>query len=223
VILARLDSARFPGKALLPLAGKPIISHVLERLRRCRGLDTIVLATTGREIDKPLAEYFEKIGGNVYRGVEEEVGNVAQRFVSAARSVDADYAFRVNGDSPFPDPRLIQHGIELMEEGVDLVTNLIRRTYPYGVSAELVRVSCLESELSKLDAEEQEHVTARFYAYPERFLIRSLVDCPWPSCEIRLTVDEPSDLGVLEVVLGRVAKDPILADLTEIIAAARVE
>jgi spore coat polysaccharide biosynthesis protein SpsF len=186
-------------------------------------LDTIVLATTSREVDKPLAEYFERIGGQVYRGVEEEVGNVAQRFVSAARSVGADYAFRVNGDSPFPDPWLIQQGIESMEGGVDLVTNLMRRTYPYGVSAELVRISCLEEELPKLDAREREHVTARFYAYPERFLIRSLVDCPWPSCGIRLTVDEPGDLDVLEMVLGRVAKEPILADLTDVIAAARVE
>ena len=106
IILARLDSARLPAKALKNLCGKPLIARVLERLRAVCGLETVVLATTARQVDDALADYFTSMGGAVYRGPPEENDNVAMRFVSAARVVGATYAYRVNGDSPFPSAEL---------------------------------------------------------------------------------------------------------------------
>ncbi len=222
VILARLDSARLPGKALLSLMGMPIIEHALRRIERCRQFDSIILATTGRDVDTPLADFFCSAGGLVYRGGPDEVVNVAKRFVSAAKSVGADYALRVNGDSPFPDPWLLQQGVGLIDGSVDLVTNLVMRTYPYGVSAELVRIDCLEKELPGLTQNEQEHLTTCFYAHPERFLVRSIPPCPWPKCQTRLTVDEPGDLAVLERVLKALKIPPVEADIPAIIAAANL-
>jgi spore coat polysaccharide biosynthesis protein SpsF len=221
VILARLDSSRLPGKALLPLAGMPIIEHVLRRMERCGVFDSIVLATTGRSVDLPLAEFFASAGGLVYRGADDEVNNVAKRFVSAAKSVGAEFALRVNGDSPFPDPGLIRQGVNLLNSSTDLVTNLVDRTYPYGVSAELVRVACLEEQLPSLSEKEKEHVTACFYGHLDRFQIRSTADCPWPPCKLRLTVDEPGDIAVLEEVLSQLTVLPTEADLLSIIEAAK--
>jgi spore coat polysaccharide biosynthesis protein SpsF len=220
VVLARLDSTRFPGKALMPLVGMPIIEHVLRRLQRCHGIDSVILATTGRDVDTPLADFFHSAGGLVYRGAVDEVHNVAKRFVSAARSVDADYALRVNGDSPFPDPWLIHQGMTLIDGEVDLVTNLLARTYPYGVSAELIRVDCLTKELPRLTEKEQEHLTSCFYRQPERFRIMSLQDCPWPNCKTRLTVDEPGDLDLLSKTLGMLSVLPVEADIAAIISSA---
>ena len=57
VIGARLNSSRLPGKQLLPLAGRPLIAHIVERLRHVEGLDQIVLATTADDFNKPLRDW----------------------------------------------------------------------------------------------------------------------------------------------------------------------
>src|SRR5262245_36417688 len=110
IIVARMDSRRFPGKALCKLAGIPLIEHTLRRLERCGVFEQIVLATTQRDCDDILAARFTAMGGRVYRGSDEEVDNVAQRFVFAAKSIEAEYALRANGDSPLVDRWLIAQG-----------------------------------------------------------------------------------------------------------------
>jgi spore coat polysaccharide biosynthesis protein SpsF len=215
-----MDSRRFPGKALRELAGMPIIEHALRRLERCECFDHVVLATTGRSVDDALAERFAEFGGRVYRASDDEVHDVAKRFVSAAKSVGASVAMRANGDSPFPDRWLIEQGMALLANDPDLVTNLLPRSYPYGISVELVNVEALRRELPNITEAQREHVTACFYAAPERFNIMSVPPCPWPPCPMRLTVDEPADLDALEKVLARLPCPVLDADMPTIIAAA---
>jgi spore coat polysaccharide biosynthesis protein SpsF len=220
IILARLDSSRFPGKALRELASVAIIEHVLRRLERCEVFDDIVLATTSRKCDDALAEYFIAAGGTVYRATNDEVHNVAKRFVSAAQSVGATVAMRANGDSPFPDRWLIEQGVAALTDEPDLVTNLLPRSYPYGISVELVKVAILERELASLDAAQTEHVTAVFYAEPGRFRIATVPLCPWDPCPMRLTVDEPGDLTQLEQLVSCLEAPVLEADMPSIIEAA---
>jgi spore coat polysaccharide biosynthesis protein SpsF len=220
IILARMDSSRFPGKQLKLLGGLPIIEHVLRRLERCEVFDSIVLATTSRDCDEALADYFEAAGGKVYRAADDEVLDVAKRFVSAADSVGATYAMRANGDSPFPDAWLIGQGMAQLAGAPDLVTNLRPRSYPYGISVELVKVDTLRRELPALSESQREHVTACFYAAPDRFKIAAVPPCPWPPCPMRLTVDEPGDLEALEQVVARLPVPVLEADMPTIIAAA---
>lgn len=220
IILARLDSRRFPGKALQKLGDKAVIEHVLRRLQACQAFDHIVLATTGRACDDPLALHFAELGGTVYRAPDDEFANVAKRFVSAAAAVGADYALRANGDSPFLDCWLIGQGIDKLTEQPDLVTNLLPRSYPYGISVELVRIATLAAELPALDDAAQEHVTACFYQQPDRFNIVSVPPCPWPPCQMRMTVDEPEDLDRLNALLLRLGPSGTSADMPAVIAAA---
>lgn len=216
-----MDSSRLPGKALLPLAGMPLITRVHQRLRQILPGISIVLATTQRSCDDPLAEAFQRMGGLVYRGGTEETNDVASRFVSAARLCEADYALRVNGDSPFPSGELFEAARSLLGDGIDLVTNIMPRSYPYGVSIEAVRVATLAQKLPHLSAAEREHVTAVFYAHPEDFRIKALPPCQWETCPLRLTVDEREDLGRMEQIFSHLGDNPELASLPEIIAAAR--
>jgi len=222
VILARLDSSRLPGKALLPVAGIPLILRVYRRLMSQLEHLPIVLATTDRPCDSPLAEVFEAHGGRVYRGGAEEVQNVAKRFIEAAKSVGADYALRINGDSPFPSYELLTSALPFIKAGQsDLITNLLPRTYPYGISLEVVRVSSLDKHLPLLSDSEKEHVTAVFYAHPDSFQITAVPPSPWEPCPHRLTVDEPGDLALMERIFALLGPHPETATLPEVIAAAR--
>ncbi|MBL8986386.1 MAG: NTP transferase domain-containing protein, partial [Gemmatimonadetes bacterium] len=54
-IEARMRSSRLPGKVLLPLLGQPMLARMIERLRRVRGADAIVVATTEHDADDPIA------------------------------------------------------------------------------------------------------------------------------------------------------------------------
>lgn len=222
IVLARMDSSRLPGKALRDLGGMPVIGHVLRRLESCGVFESrIVLATTRRPCDSPLVECFAALGGGIYLASEDELANVAKRFVGAARSMGAVYALRVNGDSPFPDPRLVREAAAVLgSKTPDLVTNLMPRTYPYGISAEIVRVATLDENLPRLTAVQQEHVTAVFYDEPERFQIATTPPCPWPWAGVRFTVDEPDDLSILQRMIARLPCSALDANLPALIAAA---
>lgn len=220
IILARLDSRRFPGKALQKLGDMTVIEQVFRRLQRCETFDHILLATTGRTCDDPLAEHFASLGGGVYRAENDEFSNVAKRFVSAARSVGADYALRANGDSPFLDRWLITQGMAGLDDTPDLVTNLLPRSYPYGVSVELVRTETLAKELPALDDACQEHVTACFYKEPDKFKILAVPPCPWLPCAMRLTVDKPEDLQRLQAVLDHLPTPALETEMPALIATA---
>lgn len=223
IILARLDSRRFPGKALQRLEDMTVIEHVLRRLEHCNVFDSIVLATTARACDDALAAHFTALGGQVYRATEDEVNDVARRFVSAARSVGAVYALRANGDSPFLDPWLVREGVHLLITEPDLATNLLPRSYPYGVSVEIVKVSALASVLEEMDNAEREHVTAFIYNHAERFQIASTPMCPWPACSTRLTIDEPQDLERLQRLIQKLQVPALEIGITSMIAAANAE
>lgn len=101
VIQARLDSARFPGKALAPLAGRPILSHVIARARRISLADDIVLATSDRAVDDPLAALAREEGIAVFRG---SLGDVVRRTLDCALTHEFEVVARLCGDSPFLSP-----------------------------------------------------------------------------------------------------------------------
>jgi spore coat polysaccharide biosynthesis protein SpsF len=196
IILARMDSARLPGKVLADLGGRPVLDHVRSRLP-AESLSAVVLATSDRAIDDPLADYAASRGIGLYRG---SAGNVAGRFVAAAGAHGLGAAFRVNGDSPFLEPRLFREAAALFHlRGGDLTTNLSPRTYAYGVSVELVRVAALEAALLETDdPEDREHVTRVLYRTLPAGRIVSLAPGPYAPNNVsagpRLAIDTQDDL-----------------------------
>ena len=127
IIVARMDSSRLPGKALTDIEGRALISYVIERAKRINALTTLALATTKRTIDNKLAEFAIDAGISVYRG---SVDDVALRVIECAREFEAQYFVRLNGDSPFLDPELINASEIKCHDGFDLISNLICRTFP---------------------------------------------------------------------------------------------
>ena len=159
-VQARMASQRFPGKALAPLAGKPVIEHVLWRIVQAVASDRIVLCTSRQIADDPLAGFVSGLGVSVYRGPVE---NVVRRFQNALKEYPCERFFRVCGDSPLLDPGLFERFLAV-GGNPDLVTNTFPRTFPKGQSLELIRSRPFAAlDCAYLTAEELEHPTMFYY------------------------------------------------------------
>ena len=117
IVQARNGSSRFPRKVFAEIAGRPVLGHIIDRLRRCRRLDEIVIATSTRDIDREIADYADKQGVRSFTGSENDVQS---RYLDAAKKYRIDVIVRICGDSPFIDPDMIDRLIdELLQKGGD--------------------------------------------------------------------------------------------------------
>src|SRR5471032_937748 len=119
VIQARMGSTRLPGKVLKPVAGKPLLWHIVHRLKACRLIEDIAIATTTNPLDEAIVEFGAAEGVSVVRGPEDDV---LARFAMAAEALDADVIVRVSSDAPFIDAGFVDHLIAtLIEQDGDYV------------------------------------------------------------------------------------------------------
>jgi spore coat polysaccharide biosynthesis protein SpsF len=192
-----MSSARFPGKMLAPFRGRPLIAQVLERFRQCDLHSRIVVLSSLDPTDDPLADYVaNRCGVPVFRG---ELDNVVARFQAALGEHPCEWFVRISGDSPLIDVSLVQAMIGLSDRDHDVVSNVVRRTFPPGQSVECVRsdVVCgLKS--NDLTPDQREHVTKVFYDRPDAWRMRSVI-CAEPKwAGVRMVVDQLDDLRALE-------------------------
>lgn len=208
VIQARLDSTRFPGKALALLAGRPLLSHVIARASRIAAIDEIVLATSDRAVDDPIAALGEQSGLPVFRG---SLADVVQRTLGCARAYDLDVVARVCGDSPFLAPSLFERGLALQEEtDADLVSNTVVRSYPKGLSVEVFPRRTLERIVEDTSApgHRGELMMSYVYAQPDRFRTVSFGSDRPELGATSLAVDTPEDLERAEALIAALGCDP---------------
>ena len=200
IIQARLGSTRLPGKVLHLIKGKPLIVHMLNRLKRCRMIDTLVLATSSLPHDRPLLELasHEKIEG--FTGSEEDV---LDRFYQAAKLYQADVVVRLTGDCPLIDPTVTDLVIERhLKGGKDYTSNTVTRSYPRGLDTEAMSFNALKKTSKEATKPyEREHVTPYIFEHPDRFSIQQVVAEPFlHEPGLRLTVDTPEDFALIQKI-----------------------
>jgi len=115
VIPARFASSRFPGKALAPLAGKPMLQHVWERASLSRYLSDVVVATD----DERIASAVRKFGGRVRMTSAAHLSGT-DRLAEVASAENATIYVNIQGDEPLIDPEAIDAAI-LSVDGDDSV------------------------------------------------------------------------------------------------------
>ena len=101
IVQARMGSSRLPGKVLKEILGKPVLWHLINRLKRANLIDKIVIATTVKEIDKPILELAEKLGIDGFAGSED---NVLDRYYQAAKKYSTAHIMRLTADCPLIAP-----------------------------------------------------------------------------------------------------------------------
>lgn len=195
-----------------------MLGHVLDRVRRCTGIDGLCIATSIDRADDVIEDFARAEGVGVYRG---SLDDVAGRMFDAATAAKADALVRINADSPLIDPAIIDRAIDLFRvETPDLVTNVLRRTFPKGQSVEVIATPALGAARAMMTAPaEREHVTTWFYANPSRFRIVAF-EAETSRGEMQLSVDTPADLARVEAILLRLGKPAWSHGLEAIIAAA---
>ncbi|MFH2135419.1 MAG: glycosyltransferase family protein [Pseudomonadota bacterium] len=200
-IEARMTSSRLPGKVLMQAAGKPMLEHLVERLRAVPSLDGVVLATTVNATDDELEDFSKKVGIVCYRGSEQDV---MARVIGAAETAGADIVVEITGDCPIIDPQIVEQTIAMFKaHQADYVSNAHIRSYPDGMDVQVFHLSTLKRSMSMTeDMLDHEHVTLHIRNHPEIFSHVHLVAPPeihWP--ELGLTLDEPKDFELIKKVI----------------------
>jgi glutamate-1-semialdehyde 2,1-aminomutase/spore coat polysaccharide biosynthesis protein SpsF len=207
IVQARMASTRLPGKVLADLAGRPLLWHVVRRVRRARRVDRVVVATSRDAADDPLARFCEAEGIDCYRGSQDDV---LDRFYRAARAHAADVVVRVTGDCPLIDPAVIDRVLDAYHAGAgEYVTNTLRYTYPDGLDVEVFGAEALaRAWLKARKPSEREHVTS-YLRTPGLFRVHNVEnDTDLAPRGLRWTVDDPADLEFVRRVYEALADRP---------------
>ena len=200
-IEARMTSSRLPGKVLLPVNGRPLLEHLVRRLRAAASLTDIVLATTVNSTDDVLVSFAREIGIQCFRGSEEDVMG---RVVGAAAAADADLVVEITGDCPLIDPSIVETVIRTFRANdAAYVSNAHVRSFPDGMDVQVFRRATLErSAAMTREPLDREHVTLHIRSHPELFRAVHVVAPPelhWP--ELGLTLDEPGDYELIRRII----------------------
>jgi len=199
-IEARMTSSRLPGKVLLPVEGKPVLLHIIDRLKKSRLIDDVVVATTINQTDDAIVNMCRDNGCSFFRGSEEDV---LLRVLEAAKSVKADVIVEITGDCPVIDWRVADELIGFFENGkYDYCSNMGQRPYPVGFETQVFSVDVLHqvSEMTNNKAD-REHVSLYIYTHPELFKIGyKEADERYDHPEIEVTLDDENDYELVKAI-----------------------
>ena len=208
VIQARMTSTRLPGKILMPLAGKPILTRVIERTRAIQGIDTIVVAIPEGDAHEPVASLCRSLDVPVTRGSEQDV---LKRTVMAAEAHGAEIVMRLTSDCPFLDPAVSAAILAAFRASkTAYASNAMESGYPLGFDTQVTSMTALrEADAEAADPYEREHVTPFLWRRPERYPALYLDHHPnlrhW-----RLVVDTQDDYAMACRVYDTMApRDPM--------------
>jgi spore coat polysaccharide biosynthesis protein SpsF len=200
-IEARMTSSRLPGKVLLPANGKPMLEHLVNRLKQVKSIQEIILATTVNQTDDCLVEFAKQQSISCFRGSENDV---MLRVIGAAESVGADTIVEISGDCPVIDPLLVKQTTQMfLHNSCDYATNAHIRSYPAGMDCQVFRLETLKrsAEMTN-DPLDHEHVTLHIRNHPELFSHVYLIAPPdLFRPELGLVLDEQADYKLLKKII----------------------
>ncbi len=204
IIQARTGSTRLPGKVLQLISGKTMLERVIERTQQAASLNLVMIATTDKRQDDPIADFCGQKSIPVYRGSED---NVLDRFYKAAGSVNAETIVRITSDCPLIDSGLIEQVIAAFKSsGADYCSNSLTASFPRGLDTEVFSFKALETAWKNAGEEyEKVHVTPYLYRHPEKFKVHT-VACESDYSSYRWTVDTPDDLKLVREIYSRLDK-----------------
>lgn len=197
-ITARLKSGRLPKKLLLPIEGKAVIHHLIDRLKLAKLPDLIVLCTSTNPQDSPLVQYAKANSIECFRGSEDDV---LLRFLEAAKKFSVNFIVVTWGDELFCDAEHIDKVISFFEETyADLILSdtLPLGTYTYGLKVEALERVCA------MKKERDTEVWGKYFTESGFFDVRHLpVEKEFARPDVRITLDYPEDLQLVKEIFAR--------------------
>ena len=211
-ITARTKSRRLPLKALRLINGKPMIQQLIERLKRAKLADDIVLCTSPRPQDTVLVDYAEKLNIKYFRG---DATDVLKRLYDAATSFSAEFIVSTTADNPLTDPVYIDRIIEeYRHTDADYITCL---DLPLGAFSYGVKTKAIEKVLS-LKQERDTEIWGHYFRDSDLFkAVKIEVEKELAHPEFRLTVDTPEDLKLMREIYRSLQKNDEAFGLREVV------
>jgi spore coat polysaccharide biosynthesis protein SpsF len=197
IIQARMSSTRLPGKSMMPLADKPLVYRMVERLKNCKRIDEIVIATSDQPEDQVLVELAKELQVSYFQG---NLLDVRDRYLKAAEKFQADYVLRIPADNPMPDSNEIDKLIEfhLGNNSSGFSSNLAQvnnSEYLDGIGAEIFSTKLLQESVARSSSDTvKEHVHRNFFDYSTQ----TPVDSSW--CPIA-SPKAPAELRRPDIIL----------------------
>jgi spore coat polysaccharide biosynthesis protein SpsF len=211
ILQARLASSRFPNKVLAELNGRPMIAHIIDRLKESRLADSICAAIPADASEDRLAAALAHHGVTITRG---HATDVLGRYIQAAYQTGAQVIVRATADNPLVSPENIDRQIEALSADPEC-DYVFTNGLPVGVSTECFTLKTLE-KLDYLSREGnlREHVTLYLRQHPGTFNSLTLEAPPeLHDPDLRLTVDTPADFEVVKAIYGRLYKPGHIVDV----------
>ncbi|HKB12152.1 MAG TPA: glycosyltransferase family protein [Vicinamibacterales bacterium] len=193
ILQARVSSSRLRRKVLKPILGRPMLLHQIDRVRRTRTLDALVVATSTDPSDEAIEDLCATAAVDCFRG---SLADVLDRFYQAALRYRPQHIVRLTGDCPLADPELIDRVVNVcIDEELDY--SGAEPSFPDGLDVEAIRFSALEAAWREATRpSDREHVTQFINRQRERFRVRGVANDVDLS-HLRWTVDEPADFELV--------------------------
>ena len=211
-IQARMGSSRLPGKVLKLISKKPMLLWQVERIRRARLIDEVIVATSIETRDDEIEEFCFEHKISCYRGREHDVLNRVSELI---RERDVDLHVECFGDSPLTDPQIVDEFVGYFlryQNNIDFVSNTLKPTYPSGFEINVYygEILCvLDQELPEHDPM-REHGGYNITRFPKRFRLVSMEAPPYFNRpEISLEVDTDVDLELIKKVVTYFAEQQL--------------
>lgn len=213
LITARLKSTRLKEKALKPILDRPMLSHMIERLRLANRPEQIIICTSTVAQDDRLCELAEGEGIECFRGDPDDV---LRRMLDAANHFQVDTIVSCTADNPFVDPVYIDKLVDFhLSEGNDFSMS---EGLPFGTFAYVLKREAVEQACSIKDTVDTE-VWGGYFTGTGLFKCGTLTvtDLAIKFPELRLTVDTQEDFTLITEVFKRLFVPGKVFTLKEIV------
>lgn len=204
-IQARMGSSRLPGKVLMDIRGKPMLLWHVERLKRSRLLDDVIVATTMSQKDDEIEAFCKQYNILCYRGSENDVLN---RISSLIDFHKIDIHVEFCGDSPLIDPQIVDEFIGFYlknKNSYDYVSNALKTSYPPGQEVIVYRGDLLIELDQSLDIDDplREHAGYNITRFPDIYQMATMEAPKWfYNPEAYLEVDTLTDLEMMRQLIS---------------------
>lgn len=200
IIQARIGSSRLPGKIMLNVCGKPLLEHLIHRIKNSKKLDKIIIATTTNKEDNEVVDFCSSRNIAFFRGSQNDV---LSRYYETAKFFSVDTIVRLTADTPLLDSQTIDKTIQVYEENnFDFVSNSspLPRTYPDGFNVEIFSFEVLEKiHKDAINPSDREHVTTYITMQPKKFNVYR-VDYFKDLSKYRFNLDYKEDYQLIKCI-----------------------
>jgi len=202
-IQANMSSSRIPGKVLKKILNKSILELIVERVRKIKNFDRIILVTGSKEKNELLLKEAQKLKIYYFFGSEE---NILDRFYKASKKFNTDIIIRCTADNPLIDFNIINTGLEIFRKNnFDILGVDRKRTFPLGLNFQIFRKEALETawndnhDIHKGNFDKIFIPPTKYMLEKRKFKNYTLISKKDYS-DIRLTLDYPEDLEMISKI-----------------------